>query len=1455
MLNLLPTVRKAVLLALCLCLSATAQTLGQLRLVDFSARTPATIASVAGMTVTTAQPHGLREGAAVYIYPPISWATDENGPFGSHGNRGRGYFNINVIDATHFTIASEMYTNATVGIGNGIAAGDKIVPLTTYYVRQGPKLFLDGPINRGTWSSSTTYRALESVTASDGNLYESIADGNKNHQPPDSAWWVQLDPNKVGPGTFTASLRSSSGKTSGGNFAWTELQSLQKTDWPAAYTYNYSGSVWPEGFGSTLAAEHWMGNGDSASYNQALLLATQLEDLADGTVGCDITAVSCGHLKGGFDAIDQTRTDFNTSIQAGLGMIYDTLTPSQKAGVLDKLLNDYTPAHNGVDTVSCTPNPINPGLGSISAMSWVVTGSGFLSYDGLIPGSVIMVTGAGGKTALGRVKSVDSDTRITLEQTIYSQANILSGGHPVTSNFSAWWYVKPFGYRGAHSCGAVWIYRHYSSSPRMIPGLESQYANVDYPPITSPDDSPRQNKTITGLNYLIAIGLLTANDDIRGVRLAEQSINYYMTQTLAQENKSRNTGLDGHGTQYGTGRTAANLAGAAFAIRNSLVTTPPGVTTGVWLKNMLETIQYDAWMSNATLMQPWATGYGRDINQHGASDLYYVALAPMFVAAMYPDDPFTPHLWDYLKKRRNDYAGNTAGGWKSVLFITRAWPLFDPTVTPTSISVEPPQRGLIATDLNECIAAGLYCRADAAESSAFSNTGWNSNSDAQVFVEGQAAIPPVDDDNYGTAGNITILQNHGSNSAYLLGGNGLGVGPSYGSANTPHSGLYDGNTISIYDPSAVFNTGLRDLVSTKSGFYAFANTDRWAGDPVTGVADNSYIYMRVNYTPKMREAVSNYDPAAAVQKSFYSSAANAQNVTREVMHLKSGSGQPNYLVVYDSVQIGTPHQLRAYWHLQMATYLNPTTTRNVDWVAVNGASKTASLTVPSSGRLNLAALPVAGSANANIALTSEDFNPPMDPSTSAKPIVGLSQLSTIKSWSWNSGVLTMTMGTTPIGAFPFPTNGSVNITITMNNPSMVNGTWPVTGYSTTGPTVSIAMPNDPGPFVASGYVQYPGWCSYATKYNPSGSCAGMYWRPYDGNRALPDSSWPGTYRLHVCASQDGSTCDNENNAEWITVLQPSASTSSTMPALRQPTCTAYGGSCTAVEIQDAAYPKVAVFARQGTLVNAVAFSTTHSGTAQYVISGLAPGGYNASLNGRPISDSPFHVAAGDTSLSFRSPSGAISVSQVAPILMGALPSSTTFACTQSGSNPTPQSIAIDCSGGLLDDWTATNQQSWLSQSPGSGTSSGNFFASVDCSSLAPGSYSDSIAVVSTTEYVSNSPISVPVQLTVYPPPAIAAAVLPATAAGQPYQQSLTVTGGQSPYTWGVTSGSLPAGLSLSGGGQIIGTAAAPGETAFEVTVTDGGGASTTQSFRMIVHGPASTTVTGTAALQGRTVVR
>ena len=89
--------------------------------------------------------------------------------------------------------------------------------------------------------------------------------------------------------------------------------------------------------------------------------------------------------------------------------------------------------------------------------------------------------------------------------------------------------------------------------------------------------------------------------------------------------------------------------------------------------------------------------------------------------------------------------------------------------------------------------------------------------------------------------------------------------------------------------------------------------------------------------------------------------------------------------------------------------------------------------------------------------------------------------------------------------------------------------------------------------------------------------------------------------------------------------------------------------------------------------------------------------------------------------------------------------------------------------------------------------------------------------------------------------------LTAGTVGTSYSQTLSATGGTAPYTWVVSAGTLPAGLSLSTGGVISGMPTTAGSSSFTVKVTDSTGATATQSLSITFNNPAISITTTTLA--------
>jgi hypothetical protein len=82
---------------------------------------------------------------------------------------------------------------------------------------------------------------------------------------------------------------------------------------------------------------------------------------------------------------------------------------------------------------------------------------------------------------------------------------------------------------------------------------------------------------------------------------------------------------------------------------------------------------------------------------------------------------------------------------------------------------------------------------------------------------------------------------------------------------------------------------------------------------------------------------------------------------------------------------------------------------------------------------------------------------------------------------------------------------------------------------------------------------------------------------------------------------------------------------------------------------------------------------------------------------------------------------------------------------------------------------------------------------------------------------------------------LAPATLPKTFVGTPYNKTITASGGTGSYTFAVTAGSLPPGLTLSPAGNITGAATSGGTFNFTVTATDTAGCTGSLPYSIVVR--------------------
>jgi len=156
----------------------------------------------------------------------------------------------------------------------------------------------------------------------------------------------------------------------------------------------------------------------------------------------------------------------------------------------------------------------------------------------------------------------------------------------------------------------------------------------------------------------------------------------------------------------------------------------------------------------------------------------------------------------------------------------------------------------------------------------------------------------------------------------------------------------------------------------------------------------------------------------------------------------------------------------------------------------------------------------------------------------------------------------------------------------------------------------------------------------------------------------------------------------------------------------------------------------------------------------------------------------------------------------------ASPSSLAFSSTMGGASPTAKTISVGSSGSAIS-YTVASSGSWLSAT-GSGNTPGSVSVSVNPASLAAGTYNGSVSISSSG--AANSPLTVPVTLTVAAAPPPTTANLTATPASLAFSYTAggaspagkTISVGSSGGALTYTVASTGTWLSASGGGSTPG---------------------------------------------------
>jgi hypothetical protein len=221
------------------------------------------------------------------------------------------------------------------------------------------------------------------------------------------------------------------------------------------------------------------------------------------------------------------------------------------------------------------------------------------------------------------------------------------------------------------------------------------------------------------------------------------------------------------------------------------------------------------------------------------------------------------------------------------------------------------------------------------------------------------------------------------------------------------------------------------------------------------------------------------------------------------------------------------------------------------------------------------------------------------------------------------------------------------------------------------------------------------------------------------------------------------------------------------------------------------------------------------GTAPYtctLVSGTLPAGLT--LSGCTLSGTP--TTAGSTTITVKATDGSNpSNSTTGPVTVTVVPAATTLTLTPppNGTVDVPYTGTIGVGGGTAP----------YSCSITAGTLPAGLTLGSSCTITGTPTTAQTVTVTVHATDSANPADSTtgPVSVTVSPIPTLSlTGSLPNATLGVPYSQTLTATGGITPYTYSITAGSLPAGLSMSSAGVISGTPTAVGASSFTVTVTD-----------------------------------
>jgi len=278
---------------------------------------------------------------------------------------------------------------------------------------------------------------------------------------------------------------------------------------------------------------------------------------------------------------------------------------------------------------------------------------------------------------------------------------------------------------------------------------------------------------------------------------------------------------------------------------------------------------------------------------------------------------------------------------------------------------------------------------------------------------------------------------------------------------------------------------------------------------------------------------------------------------------------------------------------------------------------------------------------------------------------------------------------------------------------------------------------------------------------------------------------------------------------------------------------------------------------EGTAYNATVAVTGGAGKLTYSISvGALPAGLSLNSSTGAITGTPtgpngavnFTVKVTDSSAG-----GPQSATQALSILINLPPPpSITTASLPNATEGTAYSQTITATGGLT-------PYTFSIVVPGTGTLPAGLTMStagvISGTPTGPNTTSNfTVKVTDSSNPTQSATQNLSITVNLPTPPSITTpSPLPSGTEGTAYNQTIAATGGIPPYTFAVTTGALPAGLSMDTSGHVTGTPTGPnGATSFTVTVTDKSNPPQTGSkgLSITINLPAAPTISPTTLPNG-----